>query len=83
MKIEAGCAVCGFNDHPAALDFNHVRGEKLFNISMDPKRAKHLIEAEMAKCEILCANCHRIHTSEENHGRTKRRDYFSPAQESI
>lgn len=71
-KLTAGCAKCGYNEHPAALDFNHVRGTKLFNISQDPKIAWEKLEAEMAKCEVLCANCHRIHTQEERHFHTKR-----------
>lgn len=72
IKLTAGCAKCGYNEHPAALDFNHVRGTKLFNISQDPKIAWGKLEAEIAKCEILCANCHRIHTYEERHFHTKR-----------
>ncbi len=72
IKMSAGCAVCGYKDHPAALDFNHVSGTKLFDISQDPKKAWKYIEAEIAKCEVLCANCHRVHTYEERHWHTKR-----------
>ncbi len=73
VKMERGCAVCGYNAHAAALDFNHVRGEKLFNISQDPKVALHRLRAEMAKCDVLCANCHRVHTYEHRHWHTKRK----------
>jgi len=59
-KMEHGCAVCGYNSHPAALHFHHVRGEKKFCVS----RANTIEEAlpEIEKCDILCANCHAILT---------------------
>lgn len=74
IKVETGCVECGYNAHPAALDFNHVRGTKLFNISQDTKKSWELIVDEIAKCNVLCANCHRIHTHEERHWQTKRGD---------
>ena len=70
--MERGCVVCGYNAPPAALDFNHVRGVKLFNVSQDPKRALYSIMQEIEKCDVLCANCHRIHTYENRHWHTKR-----------
>jgi len=73
IKIENGCAMCGFAGHPAALDFNHVQGDKLFSVSQDPKVALHKLLAEIEKCEILCANCHRVHTYENRHWHTKRK----------
>jgi len=73
--MEAGCAQCGFDSHPAALDFNHTHGTKSFGIGNDPKRKWSDILAEIAKCEVLCANCHRIHTYENKHNHTKRRAY--------
>lgn len=66
-KLERGCSKCGYKDHHAALDFNHLDpSTKLFNIGPCASKPWHLIEAEMAKCEILCSNCHRIYTY-ENH----------------
>lgn len=73
VKIARGCSVCGYNAHAAALDFNHVRGEKLFNVSQDTKVAWRKLVLEMEKCDILCANCHRIHTYENKHWHTKRK----------
>lgn len=63
-----GCETCGFNGHSAALDFHHRDGElKLFNIAQARNRGfgRASIIAEMAKCDLLCANCHRIHHAEE------------------
>jgi len=75
IKLHAGCAECGFNAHPAALHFHHAYGDKSFNISQDPKVARDLLIAEICKCIILCANCHSIHTYEERHWHTKRKDH--------
>jgi len=66
IKITRGCIDCGYNKHPVALDFDHINGER------NPKRISnmpgyylwHKILAEMDKCEIRCANCHRIKTYE-------------------
>ena len=68
-KLEKGCAVCGYNKHPVALELNHIDptsktysiGKQLISISME-----NLVK-ELAKCEVLCANCHQIHTFENEH----------------
>ena len=60
-----GCADCGYNAHPAALDFDHLPGTvKRFSIGQQKHRCKEELEAEIAKCELVCANCHRIRTYE-------------------
>jgi hypothetical protein len=66
IKLDRGCADCGFNGHPAALDFDHLPGTiKVFNIATMVIRRNGLaaIMAEIAKCEVVCANCHRIRTA--------------------
>lgn len=73
IKMDRGCARCGYNIHAAALDFNHIQGSKNFSISQDPKVALKKLLDEIAKCEILCANCHRVHTYENRHWHTKRK----------
>lgn len=57
------CVDCGETD-PVVLEFDHVRGEKEFHIA---KASTHNIslarlEAEIAKCDVRCANCHRKKT---------------------
>jgi hypothetical protein len=66
VKLERGCADCGYNAHPAALDFDHLPGtEKLHRIAtMAAGNCRAKIDAEMAKCEVVCANCHRIRTAQ-------------------
>jgi len=62
IKQASGCVDCGYNGEGCALDFDHVRGTKLFSIAMAWNRRADLVEAEIAKCEVVCANCHRIRT---------------------
>lgn len=59
-KLGKPCMDCGGNFPPCAMDFDHVRGEKQFNVGL----AKNLTQLakEIAKCELVCANCHRIRT---------------------
>lgn len=53
-----GCSICGENDL-ACLDFHHVRDKK-YTISQLIKIENFTkIKAEVEKCIILCANCHR------------------------
>ena len=71
IKTKSGCVKCGYNEHPAALDFNHKDpSQKLGNIAEKAKSwsYKKLLD-EVAKCEVLCANCHRIHSYETHPSR--------------
>jgi hypothetical protein len=65
IKLERGCADCGYNEHPAALDFDHRPGEeKLLLLGRDlSKYGINRLLAEAEKCDVVCANCHRIRTS--------------------
>jgi hypothetical protein len=58
------CVDCGESD-PVVLDFDHLR-EKRLNVSELANRAVAWDEvaAEMAKCEVVCANCHRRRSGE-------------------
>jgi lysyl-tRNA synthetase class I len=69
IKVEAGCCKCGYNAHPAALDFNHKNPlEKSFSIgARSTGLTIEQLKEEISKCEILCANCHRVHTYTEQH----------------
>jgi hypothetical protein len=54
------CVLCGYNKFVNALDFHHLdRKTKLFNISGNFNRSWDAVKAELDKCVILCANCHR------------------------
>lgn len=58
------CADCGREYPHYVMDLDHVRGEKLFNLSAAIKgnRSRAAILAEIAKCDVVCANCHRERT---------------------
>lgn len=53
------CADCGVQYPAAAMHFDHVRGTKLYNIGNGSMRRGDLA-AELAKCELRCANCHAV-----------------------
>jgi len=46
------------------MDFDHVRGAKRFHLSESEHKSKRLIKEEIRKCDLVCANCHRIRTHE-------------------
>lgn len=63
--LSHGCADCGYNKHPAALDFDHLPGTvKVRDIKSGQQLGWVALLEEIAKCEVVCANCHRIRTSE-------------------
>jgi hypothetical protein len=57
------CVDCG-EGNPIVLEFDHVRGEKRGNISEIVSAGWSLayLAEEIAKCDVRCANCHRIRT---------------------
>ena len=64
VKLERGCADCGYREHACALQFDHRPGEvKVASLSaMCLNTPLEVIEAEIAKCDVVCANCHSIRT---------------------
>lgn len=66
-KLEHGCVECGYREHPAALEFDHLPGfEKTEQVSLLilGRATLERVKEEIAKCELVCANCHRIRTAE-------------------
>ena len=62
-SLKAGpCMDCGSKFPPECMDFDHCRGPKKFPLSLYGTRSRHLLLAEIAKCDLVCANCHRIRT---------------------
>ncbi len=62
---EHPCVDCGETD-VRVLEFDHVRGNKSADIARLLNNAVSwpTIEAEITKCEVRCANCHRLKTLE-------------------
>lgn len=70
IKLERGCVDCGYDAHPAALDFDHRDpATKCFDISraLSTRSLSTLLE-EVAKCDVRCANCHRVRSWQNRWG---------------
>lgn len=62
-KEKYPCADCKENYPYYVMDFDHVRGKKQKNVmELIPTLSKKKIDEEIAKCEIVCSNCHRVRT---------------------
>lgn len=55
------CMDCGILFIPFVMDLDHVRGKKLFALS-ENAHPTSAIKKEIAKCDAVCSNCHRIRT---------------------
>lgn len=55
------CTDCGIKYPSYVMDFDHVRGEKQFNIGSYPLTTIPLAK-EIEKCDVVCSNCHRERT---------------------
>ncbi len=64
IKLKQGCVDCGYDMDAVALDFDHRDpSTKAFAISrMYGQRSDECMLSEVAKCDVRCANCHRIRT---------------------
>lgn len=76
-KKKNGCEDCGFNAHPAALDLDHLdpstkyvtrTGRKQCPSAMVTYKTE-VFELELAKCRVLCKNCHAIHSDMQTRAR--------------
>lgn len=62
-KTQRGCQKCGYNAHAVALDLHHTDStEKENNVAAMARSnmSWSKIQAEMDKCIVLCAICHRL-----------------------
>ena len=67
-KQGKSCLQCGFDD-PRALEFHHRKGEvKRFRIGSASQYGKKTVKDEIAKCDLICANCHRLAHATEYFG---------------
>lgn len=56
------CADCNSTYPPYVMDFDHVRGVKEFTIGQHTNTSPAVLLHEIAKCDVVCANCHRERT---------------------
>lgn len=61
------CADCHIQYAPWIMEFDHVRGKKEFTIANTTRIMLNvdLLIREIAKCDVVCANCH----AERTHAR--------------
>ncbi|MDQ3748589.1 MAG: hypothetical protein M3367_06190 [Acidobacteriota bacterium] len=55
------CADCEKTYPPYVMDFDHTEN-KLFTIGAGLHNYHKKVIAEIAKCDVVCANCHRERT---------------------
>lgn len=71
------CVDCGIKYPSYVMDFDHIDATtKVTNIcNLKRHRVAFVkIEAEIAKCEVVCANCHRERTNKRNPARYGKRN---------
>lgn len=62
-EIKSGpCKDCGNCYPPYVMDLDHVRGVKIAGVGSMLNHSEKTFLAEVAKCELVCANCHRERT---------------------
>ena len=69
LKGIKGCSICGEKD-PIVLELHHTQNDKHIKLRKRKGRSYatlnwELMKAEVDKCIILCANCHRRVTFKE------------------
>jgi len=60
------CQDCGVQFDPVCMDFDHRNPEeKVMDVGfmVVGRYAKQRILDEIAKCDLVCANCHRLRTA--------------------
>lgn len=66
------CAECGMFFEPHQMDFDHRNpADKLFRVTEGRAMlmSRTRLFAEINKCDVVCANCHRLRTSAARHNR--------------
>jgi hypothetical protein len=67
LKTDRPCTDCGVIYPPQVMQWDHLPGaEKRGDISVVGWRSREEVLAEIAKCELVCTNCHTIRTFERN-----------------
>ena len=68
IRATTACADCNLFFPPVCMDFDHVRGVKVNDVGhlVASGRPIEELTAEIAKCDLVCSNCHRIRTAERH-----------------
>jgi hypothetical protein len=57
----SGCVDCGEHD-PVVLDFDHRHDKRGSVAALAYHCGEATLDREIAKCDVRCANCHRMRT---------------------
>lgn len=73
IKESTPCTDCKKKYPAVVMDFDHVHGNKTKEVSAY-MRGGNLIDAleEIKKCELVCANCHRLRTESRRIAKLKK-----------
>ena len=71
------CQDCGVKFPPECMDFDHRDPElKSFQVSLSAvgssSERMHRLMLEVSKCDLVCANCHRIRTKKFGHAQYRK-----------
>jgi hypothetical protein len=70
LKEKNPCMDCKISYPYYMMDFDHVRGTKQANVAeLINTLSKKRLDEEIAKCEIVCSNCHRARTYLRKNGK--------------
>ena len=64
-KLGGKCKMCQGIFPPSVFDFHHTENKVEDISTMFNNKSKQALLAELKKCILLCANCHRIHHHEK------------------
>lgn len=70
IKTKSPCKDCGGYFPPFAMEFDHLPGTtKVMAVSSMIHKTNSIdrIKQEIAKCDLVCANCHRVRTHIRQH----------------
>ncbi len=65
------CADCRQQYHYVCMDFDHLpQHEKSFSVGhgLGSASSERVLREEIAKCEVVCSNCHRLRTFNRGYG---------------
>ncbi len=70
-QVKTGpCADCSITYPHYVMEFDHVRGEKRFVLARYKSKSLETVKTEIAKCDLVCSNCHAKRTFLRTHSST-------------
>jgi hypothetical protein len=72
------CADCRRGFPHYVMEFDHARGKKRYNISAMNWHSLPSIQREAAKCDVVCANCHKARTWKRHNPQQSGHDNIRP-----